>query len=372
MSVANFDEGGRRWGQTGVSVDPVCVGIVANPASGRDIRRLVAQASVFPLEEKCNMVACLLSGLSAGGVCDVWMMPDLGGIASRVRRLLKNRKKSASGWPRLTFLDMPVQDGPSDTLLATERMVAAGVRAIVVLGGDGTHRLVAQASADVPVTALSTGTNNVFPSIREATTAGLATALVATGKMAPDEATESNKILRISVNGSHQEIALVDVCVSTTLWIGSRALWSTEGLDQLFVTFAQADAIGLSSIAASVRPVSRRAGHGLRLDLASLEEAAFRVRATIGPGLIRPVGVAGVHEMRPGERHLVRAVRGVIALDGEREIEFREGDRVEIQLEEEGPRTIDVERVLRQAARRGFLAEPPGSVEGSREHGSGG
>ena len=346
---------------------PVCVGIVANPAAGRDIRRLVAQASVFPLAEKCNMVVRLLSGLSAGGVNEVWMMPDLGGIANRVQRILQSRQKSAAGWPRLTFLDMPVQDGPSDTLLATERMVSAGVKAIVVLGGDGTHRLVAQASADVPVTALSTGTNNVFPSIREATTAGLATALVATGKLGREESTESNKILRILVNGSSREIALVDVCVSTTLWIGSRALWSAQGLDQLFVSFAQADSIGLSSIAASLRPVSRRAGHGLRLDLAPLEEAPFCVRATIGPGLIQPVGVAGVYEMQPGERHEVRADRGVIALDGEREIEFRHGDRVEIQLEEEGPRTIDVERVLSQAARRGLLTERNGPGGGSRE-----
>ena len=53
--------------------------------------------------------------------------------------------------------------------------------AIVVLGGDGTHRVVAEARGDVPLCALSTGTNNVFPELREATVAGLATGLVATG-----------------------------------------------------------------------------------------------------------------------------------------------------------------------------------------------
>ena len=36
------------------------VGIIANPASGRDIRRLVACASVFPVAEKCNMITRLL------------------------------------------------------------------------------------------------------------------------------------------------------------------------------------------------------------------------------------------------------------------------------------------------------------------------
>ena len=32
------------------------VGVVANPLSGRDIRRLVTQASVFPTAEKANMI----------------------------------------------------------------------------------------------------------------------------------------------------------------------------------------------------------------------------------------------------------------------------------------------------------------------------
>jgi hypothetical protein len=36
------------------------VGVVANPLSGRDIRRLVTQASVFPTAEKANMIQRML------------------------------------------------------------------------------------------------------------------------------------------------------------------------------------------------------------------------------------------------------------------------------------------------------------------------
>jgi predicted polyphosphate/ATP-dependent NAD kinase len=43
------------------------VGIVANPASGRDIR-LVAKASVFPTAEKANMVQRMLTAFGALGV----------------------------------------------------------------------------------------------------------------------------------------------------------------------------------------------------------------------------------------------------------------------------------------------------------------
>ena len=45
----------------------VCVGVIANPASGRDIRRLVAGASVFGNADKAGMVFRLLSGLGATG-----------------------------------------------------------------------------------------------------------------------------------------------------------------------------------------------------------------------------------------------------------------------------------------------------------------
>ena len=44
---------------------PVTVGVIANPASGRDIRRLTTHASVFPTAEKANMIVRLLAGLGA-------------------------------------------------------------------------------------------------------------------------------------------------------------------------------------------------------------------------------------------------------------------------------------------------------------------
>ena len=69
-------------------------------------------------------------------------------------------------WPKVEFLEMPVNDGPTDTVGAVERMAACRVSAIMVLGGDGTHRLVATACGKIPLMALSTGTNNVFPEMR--------------------------------------------------------------------------------------------------------------------------------------------------------------------------------------------------------------
>ncbi|MFN8005513.1 MAG: NAD(+)/NADH kinase [Terriglobia bacterium] len=117
------------------------VGIVANPASGRDVRGLVARASVFPLAEKCSMISRLLTALASTGIRQVLIMPDRSGLAERVRRALTS-PEAMGQWPEVKFLDMSIQDGPADTVHAVKLMVEYGVAAIVVLGGDGTHRLV--------------------------------------------------------------------------------------------------------------------------------------------------------------------------------------------------------------------------------------
>ena len=47
---------------------PTTVGIIANPASGKDIRRLVAYGTVFDNQEKVNIVRRVLLALSGTGV----------------------------------------------------------------------------------------------------------------------------------------------------------------------------------------------------------------------------------------------------------------------------------------------------------------
>ena len=333
------------------------VGIIANPAAGRDIRRLVAQASVFPIAEKRNMITRIFSALGAVGVSTCYMIPDESGIADRVKRAIGLGPPAGQVWPEVVFIDMPIEESPADTLEATARMVELGVGGIMVLGGDGTNRLVAQACDGVPLTSLSTGTNNVFPMMREATIAGLAAGLVATGALTRDEASRRNKVLRVTVNDAPRDIALVDVCVSGAAWTGAKALWRADALDQLFVTFAEADAIGLSSIAGLVRPVSRDAPTGVALDLGSVPDAARTVAAPLAPGLMADIGVERVFDLEAGVAHPIRLPRGVVALDGEREIAFGSEDRVAVVLEPDGPLTVEIPRAMELAARSGLLEQ---------------
>src|SRR5215470_8264346 len=134
--------------------------------SGRDIRRLVARASVFPTAEKANMVQRVLTAAATVGVERVLVSTDVGGISAAVLRALDAQRAAArSGrdpsWPQVEFVGPRVHtQTAADSVETVHRMIDAGARVIVCLGGDGTARVAAGACGDVPLLPLSTGTNN--------------------------------------------------------------------------------------------------------------------------------------------------------------------------------------------------------------------
>jgi predicted polyphosphate/ATP-dependent NAD kinase len=315
----------------------VVVGIVANPASGRDIRRLVAGASVFGNPEKAGMVFRVLAGLAAAGVERALMMPAADGLSVTLHRMFTAHRDTPL--PEFAELDMPLTGTARDTTRAVEAMRAAGVRAIVVLGGDGTHRVVAKACGEVPICALSTGTNNAFPEMREATVAGLATGLVATGRAS---GVRRELALEVQIDGL-RDLALVDLAVSRERFVGARALWRAESVTELFVTHARPSAVGLSAIAGMLAP----GADGVHVVLGEGPELAV----ALAPGLIAPVGVASFRRLEVGEPVTVAPGPGCLALDGEREIERRDGRSPATVRLIRGPSRIEVDTVMAQFAR---------------------
>ena len=49
---------------------PIRIGIIANPVSARDIRRVMSHAAGLPLAERANMVLRIVQALAACGVRD--------------------------------------------------------------------------------------------------------------------------------------------------------------------------------------------------------------------------------------------------------------------------------------------------------------
>src|SRR3954454_10337272 len=217
------------------------VGIIANPASGRDIRRLVAHGSVFGNDEKVRIVRRVLAGVDAMGVSEAAIMPDSYGIGLRSIEHLKLGRT-------VRILEMNAYGHQEASTRAARRLVDAGARCIVVLGGDGTNRVVARGCGDIPLVSVSTGTNNVFPSMMEGTVGGMAAGRVATGAVPLAEAAVRRKRVEIWQDGALHDLALIDLAVAQDQFIGARALWDASQLRDVVLTCALPGSIGLSAL----------------------------------------------------------------------------------------------------------------------------
>ena len=336
------------------------VGIIANPVSARDIRRIVAYAGNMQITDRANIVLRLLSGLGAVGIERVLIMPENSGIRQHVvRGLQRSDKLGEARFPAVEYIDMPISASTQDSIEAARRMRAAGVAAIIVLGGDGTHRAVVSACGEVPIAGVSTGTNNAFPKFQEPTTVGMAVGLAVTGTELAEVAFRDNKLLEVDVSGQ-REIALVDVAVVSERYVGARALWRAQNFKELFVTFAETEVIGMSVVAGLLDPVSRDAPEGRHVRFDNSIDPAYELKAPIAPGVIETIGIESWSRLLPDTPYAIDQQQGSIAFDGERELSFSSDDRPTVTLRTNAFRTIDVSACMQRGARTRLLRENSG------------
>ena len=333
------------------------VGMIANPAASKDIRRLVAQGRVVPDWEKVNTLKRALLGLQAVGVDRVVAMPDSSHLVARAR-------DDANLSLELESLDMPALYTEGDTVRAAQMMEEMGVGCVITLGGDGTNRAVAKGSASIPIVAVSTGTNNVFPTMIEGTLAGLAAGLVVQGDLDLSRVTVVSKMLEIYIDGHYQDMALVDVALSRERFVATRAIWDMSTIYEVFLTRAEPSSIGLSSIGGRLQPLSLEEEGGLYYRLADSvgtvaanrdPDTSIKVLAPIAPGMISTVPVADWRLLEEGERVPVEPRFCTIALDGERSISVTPDHKVEVGITRTGPPVVQVELVLETAATLGLF-----------------
>lgn len=322
------------------------VGIIANPASGKDIRRLVAYGSVFDNQEKVRIVRRVLLGLVAAGVERICYMPDYFGI---VERALARVEINIPVFPT----SFPLKGNQEDSTHAARAMEKQGAACIITLGGDGTNRAVAKGNGSVPILPISTGTNNVFPFMVEGTIAGLAAGLVA-GKLIPvEESTFLSTRLEVVLDGQVVDLALVDAVVYDDVFMASRAVWNMDKVRQIFLNRAKPDSIGLSSIGGLIHPIEAEEPRCLYLELG---ENGQPVTAPVAPGIIEKVFISSEKVMQMGEEVEIGFTPSVLALDGEREVEIRQGQYAAVRLGKDGPVVVDVGRTMSAATKRRVLA----------------
>ncbi len=336
------------------------VGIIANPAASKDIRRLVAQGRVVPDWEKVNIIRRVLLGLEAAGIQRVAAMPDSSHLAERAR---DDPQLSLD----LELLQMPTFFGEGDTVTAAAMMENMGVDCLVTLGGDGTNRAVARGCCSIPVVPISTGTNNVFPTMVEGTLAGLAAGLAAQGSLDMSQAVIVSKTAAVYVDGEYRDMALVDVALSRERYVATRAIWDLTTVDEVFLTRAEPSAIGLSSVGARLQPVGLADDLGLQYSVAHCGEDAVqsaagkpsqgnqRVMAPIAPGIVSWVPIEQWGLMELGERILVEPRHCTVALDGERSFSVTPQEHLEVEIRRNGPPVVQVDAALRLAAELGLV-----------------
>ena len=188
----------------------------------------------------------------------------------------------------------------------------------------------------MPMVAISTGTNNVFPTMIEGTLAGLAAGLLAHGQLELEQVSIASKTLAVYVDGEFRDMALIDVALSRERFVATRAIWDVNTIYEVFLTRAEPASIGLSSIGARLEPVSSTDEGGLHYILAGAdgpgelagEPAGERnpnsghahtdatVLAPIAPGIVPRVAIRSWRRLATGERVAVERRHCTVALDG--------------------------------------------------------
>jgi hypothetical protein len=319
--------------------------------AGRDVRRLLGRALQQTPDMKRNQIQRAVVGAVAAGAQRVLLMRDVFRAAESAIEGLRLHAEVA-------LLDGPMETNAGDTQYAARALRDAGCGALIVLGGDGTNRQVTLAWPDAPLIPLSTGTNNVFPEMLEATSAGAAAGLVAAGAVHADEVSQRCKIVEVEYSDAETDLALIDVAVLEGDHIGSLLAFDPIQLRDLILTRAEPAAVGMSPIGGLLQPVGRDDPGGLAVRCTAPDAGGSPLLVPISPGVYRTAYVAEATLLTEGVWTSISGP-GVVANDGDRTRTLAAGEIARARVVRRGPRVIDVGRTMALAAERGFFRKRP-------------
>lgn len=333
------------------------VGILVNPRSGSDVRRLLTSAGSSTVEDKISILRRLIHGAAESGIEQVVLTRDPFSITRRATENLQLPLK-------VVFLDLPLHHDERDSVDAAKAMRDEGCASVVSLGGDGTNRALALGWPDAPLVPLSTGTNNAFPLHVEPTVAGMAAGLIATGAVDLHPHSARAKVVAVAVadegsegtgnsTGGAADLALIDAVAVDDPYVGSLELFDPETMMAGVFTRADPAAIGFSGLAGAVLPCSPHEERGVVLEFAPpSQDPARLVRAALAPGWFATVGLSRSDYL---ELDTPVEVEGpcLLAFDGERSRRLRAGQVASLRVVRDGPRVIDVGAVVHSGVQTG-------------------
>lgn len=316
--------------------------------SGRDVRRVAARASTTTHHDKQQQVTRLVLGAFEQGVQRIYLANEPFRINARAVENLPQRD-------RVELLDFPLTHSGADTASMMNAMWQEGCRTFIVLGGDGTNRMVALTHPDAVILPLSTGTNNVFPYMAEASVAGAAAGLAATGRLDAKQCCLRTKQIHVLHNGVHHA-ALVDAVLLKRDLLGNLMPFDPDNIAALVLARAEPASIGMSPVGGYVRPCHHDDDFGVAVTVGT--PARYRPRVPISAGLYGDIDIREIAVVELGTTIAMKGP-GILAFDGDRTLRLAADDRLDISIRRDGPWIIEPAAAMEAAVAAGLLAPPP-------------
>lgn len=304
---------------------------------------MAARASTSDHHEKQQQVTRLVLGALTGGVERIF-------LAHEPFRINEKAVENLSVRDQVEILRFKLEHSAEDTRTMCRMMWEKGCRVFIVLGGDGTSRIVAGELPDATILPLSTGTNNVFPYRIEASVAGTAAGLVASERIPRQSCTRCKRII-VEKDGQ-REIALIDAVLLRNDFIGSLLPFEADNLDTLVLTRAEPASIGISPVGGYLLPTGFDDDRGVVVHCH--RDAPRKINVPISPGLHVDVGIRSAERLNLGESVTMEGP-GIIAFDGDRTIKLAPGEKASVTVLRDGPRIILTDPVMARAAEQNLF-----------------
>jgi hypothetical protein len=159
-----------------------------------------------------------------------------------------------------------------------------------------------------------------------------------------------------TANGERRIRGLATLGVLDQQFIGTRAILDADRIVGGVVSRAFPTEIGLSGIAGGLAVVPPQASGGVGYRLGPADDCPERVDAITVPGVVERLGVREWERLADDQSMTFDLPRGVISVDGERDLELREAI-IDVRPVADGPRVVDVEAVYEHAAREGYFRQ---------------
>ncbi len=323
------------------------VGVIVNPYSGKDVRRIESSATTVDNMDKANIIERIAHAMCMKKQHRMIFMPDDFGLSQSIVARLKELGMNAE------IFEMFCHGNEIDTTVFADKMCEIGSDLLIVLGGDGTNRAVAKACGEVPLLSVSTGTNNVFPDFCEGTVAGLAAAALADHYIRREDCGEICKRIEVYKNGTLIDIGLIDAVISSHKTLGEKAICDVAEVETILTAQCHPAAIGLSTLAGVIQIVLPQDDFGVIVDI---DPQKKQYLAAITAGVIQPFGIVSCKQVALGETiEFEITTRCIVALDGEPKQRFVPGDKLGFKILRNGPRKVNIKRTISEARRNAMF-----------------